>query len=264
MEIQPVPDSTPNPVVLLPFRKSGTKTAERKEEICFYCKRPLSQCENPEHWNKKLGTEGLDIGRGMSIRGEQNFVLVDSTPAAMEDFEKVIFHSDTGTESGGDEGKDGLVRPKGAGPDPESDIARTPDYCWIEKASWKKAEELEEKFVRDFIEKCPKLPLALSWLHSFPEQFQRIILTDWIERHLVNGAAVAAALAENIQHRIKITITLECSCGVCVERTLPIPEGLEVGESVPFHCADCLGRLIAPGFRRRQKRRKDLQTAKAA
>lgn len=198
MNLETILPGSPLPLQL-PAPKVKTTHASKtpQETICFYCKRPLSQCEIPEHWNKKLGTEGLDMGRGMSIRGERNFVLVDSTPAAMEDFERAVFRADTGTESGGDEGKDGLVRPKGASPDPESDIARTPDYCWIEKTAWKTVGELEEKFVRDFIEKCPDLQLALSWLHSFPEQFQEMILADWIERHLVDSAAVAATFAEN-------------------------------------------------------------------
>ena len=238
MELQSASDSAPNPVALFPLTESRIKipAPQKSETICFYCKLPLSQCSNQDHWDKKLTTENLSDARGMAPKGGKNFISVSSVPGD-EAFER-IDAEEVRKEIG-------RVTPEGQNPNPEDrNLNSTRDLHWVEKDAWRGINELEERRIRHYIEKCPDIELALRWQATFPEYLRDILLAEWVEKRPGIKQAVLDFLAATEIAKYKTqTLDLECSkCGEHSQLTLTIYGNATLG--VPrFTCADCLGRF---------------------
>jgi hypothetical protein len=237
MDFQPVSDSAPNPVALFPLTEIDIPgPIKSKETICFYCKLPLSQCSNQDHWDKKLTTENLSDARGMAPKGGKNFISVSSVPGD-EAFERI--------EAKEVRKEIGRVTPTGQSPDPEDpNLKSTRDYSFIAKDAWRAVDALEENRIQHYIEKCPDIELALRWQATFPEYLRDVLFAKWLEKHpSEHQAALDFITSSAVVEYQNQTLDLECSrCREHSELTLTV-FGNATLDAPRFTCADCLGRF---------------------
>jgi hypothetical protein len=240
-------------------------TPDRAENRCFYCRLPLSQCKNQEHWNKLLKSRGQDFNRGMSI-DNQNLIYTNEFQAA---FDK----KDSDREAD-PEDRSGHKTPTGAGPDTaihpvaewffgsqvKKEVAKNDCKYWEYRLKKKTAANACVFFsagqdwailkFHEFEIISAKIQSTIQeWLPGFPEYMQNVLTQDWQERGWLHPSDTPASYRGQSSDQ---TITVECRCGTTEQRAIKSFQESNPALSVPFSCIACSGLLIGD-FHYRQR-----------
>jgi hypothetical protein len=253
---------------------STPATHGRAEQRCFYCRLPLYQCKNEEHWNKLLDrwentlkSRGQDFNRGLSI-DNQNIIYTNEFQAA---FDKKDSDREADPEDRG-----GHKAPTGAGPDTEM----LPETEWFfgnqakaevatnDRKYWEFRLEKERAF-NDFVffgagqdwavlkfnafqTISAKIQSTIQeWMPELPAYMQGVVIQDWRERGWVFPSKTPA---NNRGQSSDQNITVQCGCGITEQRTIKSFQESKPTATVTFRCRDCSGVLSKSGSRCRKRK----------